>query len=348
MPALLRRTLINLLCTIRQVVWVPSSKAGNCAGPAAGSTRASVAAVSCEQFATELLVRCALRAQVGQCWAKSVSPCPWRCRVQAIVAAANAGGAEVPGGGGLDMELAASGFQREHAEALDRWVAAASRQPVGSEGEGKDDAEEGASSSGDEEGLAEAARGPAAESPVAAEAEEEEDEGESASSSSAREEGEGDAGSGMQQLDRWSPAEELAECLRLNAGPHAKALVGSGGSSRQNSEAGSAEARESSGSALERKDATAEGPRPRVGGQLAAGEERSAGAGVPAAGLEGSVSGADGVRARGAAERRTVQDRVQGQARARARTAASQRASRGSMKAAVKKGRRQAAGGAVF
>ena len=69
-------------------------------------------------------------------------------------------------------------------------------------------------------------------------------------------------------------------------------------------------------------------------------------------GLEGALEGgpepSEGGWARGAADRRQVQARVQDQARARARSAAAQSASRRSLKAAVKKGRRQAAGGAVL
>ncbi|KAK9840755.1 hypothetical protein WJX81_002413 [Elliptochloris bilobata] len=54
---------------------------------------------------------------------------------QAIVAAAEAGGAEGPDGGSLDVALSASGFNREHAEALDRWVADAAQQAGDSEGD---------------------------------------------------------------------------------------------------------------------------------------------------------------------------------------------------------------------
>lgn len=272
-------------------------------------------------------------------------------RVQAIVAAANAGGAGAPGGGGLDVELAASGFQREHAEALDRWVAAAARQAGGSEGEGEeDDAEAGTSSSGDnEEGLAGPDRGPAAGSRAAGRAAEEDEDG-TAGSSSEREEGSSSESDAGRQPEFPSPAEELAERLRLDAGPHAAAPLGSACSSRRSSEGGaaSAEAREDTGDVLTGRDAPAEGP----GQQRAAGIEHVTGAGRPLADSEDPAQDeaeeADGLRARDAAERRNVQARVHNEGRARARTAASQRASRGSMKAAVKKGRRQAAGGAVF
>lgn len=262
------------------------------------------------------------------------------------MAAANAGSADAPGGGGgLDVDLAASGFRREHAEALDRWVAAAAQQAGGSEKEGEEDEEEEGTSSGDnEEGLAGPGSGPAAGTSAANNAEGEDEDG-SASSSSAREESGIHAG---RQPGFWLPADELAERLRLDTGPHAAAPLGSAGSSRPSSEGGGAEAREDTGGALERRGASAEGPRPRAGGQRAASAAHVVGAGRPLADSEDLAFEADGLEARSAAERRTVQARVHNEGRARARTAASQRASRGSMKAAVKKGRRQAAGGAVF
>ena len=70
----------------------------------------------------------------------------------------------------------------------------------------------------------------------------------------------------------------------------------------------------------------------------------------PAADPEGGPAwaAAEGSKARGVAQRREVQRRVLGQARAHARIEAAQRASRGSLKAAVKKDRRQAAGGVLF
>ena len=257
------------------------------------------------------------------------------------MAAASAGGADAPGGGGLDVELAASGFQREHAEVLDRWVAAAAQQAGGGEGEGReDDAEdEAAASSGDnEEGLTGLGND------VAGVAAQEDGDG-SAGSSSKREDGGSDAG---RKPDRQLLAEALVERLRLDAGPRAATPLGSAGSSRPSSEGCAAEARDDAGGALDRRGVSAEGSVRRAGEQLAAGAEHVSWEGRPPADTEDLASEADGLRAQSAAERRTVQARVHNEGRARARTAASQRASRGSMKAAVKKGRRQAAGGAVF
>lgn len=76
-------------------------------------------------------------------WARQrhAGPVLTRPRAQTIVAAADAAAAAGATDGGLDTALAASGFQREHADALDRWVAAAAAEGAGW-GAGNDEEEE--------------------------------------------------------------------------------------------------------------------------------------------------------------------------------------------------------------